>query len=119
LLATLPVVIVGLFSYLKSSEIIQSNIAKEKRQSIYQIQTNFEQVLQTVDLSVTTFVTSSQLLKTLEEPLTPYQFQLYNQAKKEMNQLQRSDSGITDFLLISFGQEWRINNNGLRRLDEG
>lgn len=83
ILATLPVIIVGLFSYLKSAEIIQSNVAEEKQQSIYQIQTNFEQVLQTVDLSVTTFVTSHQLNKTLKEPLTTYQFQLYHQTKKK------------------------------------
>ena len=119
ILATLPVIIVGLFSYLKSAEIIQSNVAEEKQQSIYQIQTNFEQVLQTVDLSVTTFVTSHQLIKTLKEPLTTYQFQLYHQTKKEINQLQRSDSGVSNFLLVSFEQGWRINNNGLRRLEEG
>ena len=58
-----------MFSYLKSSEIIQSNITNEKEQSVYQIQANFEQVLQTVDLSVTNFVTSYQLTKTLDEPL--------------------------------------------------
>ncbi|WP_342504809.1 helix-turn-helix domain-containing protein [Sporosarcina sp. FSL K6-2383] len=119
ILATLPVIIVGLFSYLKSAEIIQSNVAEEKQQSIYQIQTNFEQVLQTVDLSVTTFVTSHQLNKTLKEPLTTYQFQLYHQTKKEINQLQRSDSGVSNFLLVSLEQGWRINNNGLRRLGEG
>ena len=119
ILATLPVIIVGLFSYLKSAEIIQSNVAEEKQQSIYQIQTNFEQVLQTVDLSVTTFVTSHQLIKTLKEPLTTYQFQLYHQTKKEINQLQRSDSGVSNFLLVSLEQGWRINNNGLRRLEEG
>ncbi|WP_203247592.1 helix-turn-helix domain-containing protein [Sporosarcina beigongshangi] len=119
ILATLPVIIVGLFSYLKSAEIIELNVAEEKQQSIYQIQTNFEQVLQTVDLSVTTFVTSHQLIKTLKEPLTTYQFQLYHQIKKEINQLQRSDSGVSNFLLVSLEQGWRINNNGLRRLKEG
>lgn len=118
ILATLPVLIVGLFSYLKSSEIIEKNIAEEKEQSIYQIQTNFEQVLQTADLSLTTFVTSYQLLKALDEPLTPNQFQLYNQLKKEMNQLQRSDGGITDLLIVSLEKEWRINNNGLKKLEE-
>lgn len=118
LLATLPVIIVGLFSYMKSSEIIETNIAEEKQQSMYQIQTNFEQILQTADLSVTTFVTSYQLLQALEEPLTANQFQLFNQLKKEMNQLQRSDSGIADLLLVSYEEGWGLNNNGLKRLTE-
>src|SRR5690554_6135384 len=116
ILATLPVIILGMFSYLKSSEIIQSNIAEEKQQSVYQIQTNFEQVLKMVDLSVSNFVTSYQLLSTLEEPLTANQFQLYNQIKKELSQLQQFDAGISDILLVSFEKGWRINNNGLRRL---
>ena len=111
--------IVGLFSYLKSSDIIQSNITNEKEQSVYQIQANFEQVLQTVDLSVTNFVTSYQLTKTLEEPLSANQFQLYNQTKKEINLLQRFDGGMDDFLLVSTKEGWRINNNGLRRLKPG
>ena len=119
IIATFPVLIVGLFSYLKSADIIQSNIAEEKQQSVYQIQANFEQVLKTVDLSVTNFVTSYQLIKTLDEPLTAYQFQLYNQTKKEINQLQRFDGGMNDFLLVSLKEGWRINNNGLRRLEKG
>src|SRR5690625_1704956 len=116
ILATLPVIILGIFSYLKSSEIIQDNIAEEKQQSVYQIQTNFEQVLKMVDLSVSNFVTSYQLLSTLEEPLTANQFQLYNQIKKELSQLQQFDAGLSDFLLVSLEKGWRINNNGLRRL---
>lgn len=119
IIATLPVLILGLFSYLKSSNIIQSNIAEEKQQSVYQIQTNFEQVLKTIDLSVTNFVTSYQLISTLEEPLTPNQFQLYNKVKKEISQLQQIDGGMADFLLVSLKEEWRINNNGLRRLETG
>lgn len=109
-------IIVGLFSYLKSSEIIQSNVAQEKQQSIYQIQTNVEQVLKTVDHSLTYFVTSSQLKKTLREPLSPDQFQLYNQVKQELNHLQTFDTGIEDVLLVSLQKDWLINNNGLQRL---
>jgi YesN/AraC family two-component response regulator len=119
IIATFPVLIVGLFSYLKSSDIIQSNMTNEKEQSVYQIQANFEQVLQTVDLSVTNFVTSYQLTKTLEEPMSANQFQIYNQTKKEINLLQRFDGGMDDFLLVSTKEGWRINNNGLRRLKPG
>ena len=118
ILSTFPVIIVGLFSYLKSAETIQTNIAKEKQQSVYQIQTNIEQVLKNVDLSVTNFITSYSLVKTLEEPLSPDQFQMFNQTKKEISKLQRFDVGMTDFLLVSTEKGWRINNNGLRRLNE-
>lgn len=117
-MTTLPIIMVGVFSYLKSSDVIQSNIAKEKQHSVYQIQTNFEHVLKTLDIPVTNLTTSYQLIKTLEEPLTEFQFQLYNQTKSELVQLQRIDAGVEDLLLVSFDQKWRINNNGLRRLKD-
>ena len=33
--------------------------------------------------------------------------------------LQRFDGGMDDFLLVSTEEGWRINNNGLRRLEPG
>src|SRR5690625_4707486 len=94
IIATLPVIIVGFFSFLKSSETIQANISKEKEQSVYQIQENVEQLLKMVDVSMTNFVTSYQLVSTLNEPLTATQFQLYNQTKKELAQIQQFDTEI-------------------------
>ncbi|CAG9620947.1 helix-turn-helix domain-containing protein [Sutcliffiella rhizosphaerae] len=118
LLATIPVIIVGLFSYLKSSEVIQNNVAEEKLQSIYQIQTNIEQVLKTVDHSLTYFVSTNHLNQILREPLTPYQFQLYNQAKKELSSLQTKETGVEDIILVSLQERWAINNQGLQRLTD-
>ncbi|MBD1379400.1 response regulator transcription factor [Metabacillus arenae] len=117
LLTTVPVIIVGLFSYLKSSEVIQSNVAKEKQQSIYQVQTNIELVLKTVDHSLTNFVSSSQLTDTLAEPLMPTQFQLYNRVREELSHLQTYDTGLNDVLLVSLQENWIINNSGLQRLN--
>ncbi|OLS35552.1 helix-turn-helix domain-containing protein [Bacillus sp. MRMR6] len=115
-LSTLPVIVLGIFSYLKSSEVIQDNVAKEKEQRIYQIQTNVEQVLKTVDHSLTHFVTSSQLRETLNEPLAAEQFQLYNQIREELSHLQTFDTGLNDVLLVSLAENWLINNKGLQRL---
>ncbi|MFC4321365.1 helix-turn-helix domain-containing protein [Litchfieldia salsa] len=115
-LSTLPVIVLGIFSYLKSSEVIQNNVAKEKEHSIYQIQTNIEQVLKTVDHSLTHFVSSSQLQETLNEPLAPEQFQLYNHIREELSHLQTFDTGLNDVLLVSLRENWMINNKSLRRL---
>ncbi len=117
LLTTVPVIIVGLFSYLKSSEVIQSNVAKEKQQSIYQVQTNIEQVLKTVDHSLTHLVSSSQLTDTLNQPLNPSQFQLYNHVREELSHLQTYDTGLNDVLLVSLEENWVINNSGLQWLN--
>ena len=118
IIATFPVIIVGFFSYLKSSDTIQANISKEKEQSVYQIQENIEQTLKMVDVSMTNFVTSYQLVSTLNEPLKPSQFQIYNHTKKELTQIQQFDSGINNLLLVSLDQGWRINNSGLKKISQ-
>ncbi len=116
-LSTLPIVIVGIFSYIKTSDAIYQKIMQEKVQSIYQITTNVEQVLKTVDHSLTYFVNSAFLKETLKEPMGAEQFQNYRQLKQELNYLQTFDTGIEDILIVSLEQKWLVNNLGLRHLD--
>lgn len=118
IISSLPVIIVGLFSYMKSSETIQRNVNDSKLQQLQQMQLNVEQVMRTVDHSVTYFVNSSFLKSTIEEPLTVTQFQLFNQIKQEVNHLQTFDTGIENIVLLSSNRNWYIDNSGLYRLDQ-
>lgn len=59
LISSLPVIIVGLFSYMKSSDTIQQNVNASKLLQLEQMQMNVEQVMRTVDHSMTYFVNSS------------------------------------------------------------
>ncbi|RXJ02528.1 AraC family transcriptional regulator [Anaerobacillus alkaliphilus] len=116
-LSTFPIIIVGTFSYIKTSDAIYQKVMQEKVQSIYQINTNVEQVLKTIDHSLTYFVNSSFLKETLKEPMGAEQFQNYRQLKQELNYLQTFDTGIEDILIVSLEKKWLVNNNGLRTLD--
>lgn len=116
-LSTLPIIFVGTFSYMKTSDAIYKKVMQEKVQSIYQINTTVEQVLKTVDHSLTYFVNSSFLKETLKEPMGAEQFQNYRQLKHELNYLQTFDTGIEDILILSMSQKWLMNNDGLRSLD--
>lgn len=116
-LSTLPIIFVGTFSYIKASDAIYKKVMQEKEQSIYQINTNVEQVLKTVDHSLTYFVNSTFLKDILKEPMEAEQFQNYRQLKHELNYLQTFDTGIEDILILSLEQQWLMNNDGLRNLD--
>lgn len=118
ILSTVPVIIVGVFSYLRSSEVIQANVAKEKQQSVYQIQTNVEQVLKNVDHSLTHFISSQRVKEVLRDPLTAENFMNYHDIKQDLLHFQTLDTGIQDVILVSLENRWLINNNGLVRLED-
>ncbi|QGH33705.1 helix-turn-helix domain-containing protein [Gracilibacillus salitolerans] len=116
LLGIIPVSLVGIFSFLISSDSIQTKVEKEKEYNVYQTQMTIEQVLKQVDQSLTNFAMSPLANQLLEEPMEPKQFPLYRSLKKELNYLQRFDSGVIDITYINKEQMWLIRNRGLKRL---
>ncbi len=100
-LSTIPVIIVGFFSYQRSAETIEQNVTNEKLQTVGQTQLNIEHILKTVDHSFTNYVRSYPLIQTLSRTITPERFQLYNQINKELNELQTFDTDLSDITLIS------------------
>ncbi|TDQ42933.1 AraC family transcriptional regulator [Aureibacillus halotolerans] len=116
LISTVPVLIVGVFSYIRASDTLQENVHTEKIQSVYQSQLNIEQTLKTADHSLSYFVNSSFLKSVLKEPMYATQFQLLNELKQEMNHLQTFDIGLEEVLLVSLREQWVIDSFGFRRL---
>lgn len=116
LLSTIPVIIVGIFSYEHSQKTAISNVSEEKLETLQQTQQNIEHILKTVDHSLTHYVSSPPLLQTLSEPLYSDQFQLYNQVNQELNYLQSFDTDLSNMTLVSYISNWYMNNSGLYRM---
>ncbi|MCR8631635.1 helix-turn-helix domain-containing protein [Paenibacillus radicis (ex Xue et al. 2023)] len=117
IITSLPVIFLGIFSYAKSSGVVQQKVNEEKLLSLQQTQMNVEHTLKVVDQAATHFLGSKIILNALNEPMGPDQFQLFTQVKTELNSLQRLDNGISDIVLLSKRSNWLINNDGLYRLD--
>lgn len=117
-IAALPVITLGIFSYFKSSGIVLQNVSREKVLNVRQLQSSIEQLLITVERSSTHFLRSNTLKAGYYEPLSPFQFDLFNTIKEELNHLQTLDSGITDITMYSKEGNWIINNTGLYRLND-
>jgi hypothetical protein len=116
-ITSLPVILLGIFSYAKSSGVVQQKVSEEKALKLEQSQMNLEHTLKVVDQAATHFLGSKIITTALNEPLSPDQFQLFTQIKSELNGLQRLDTGINDIFLLSNSSNWLINNDGLFRLD--
>ncbi|MFP9035778.1 hypothetical protein ACLI2Q_17070, partial [Enterococcus faecalis] len=82
-----------------------------------QTQQSIEHILKTVDHSLTHYVSSPPLLRTLSEPLHSDQFQIYNQVNQELNYLQSFDTDLSNMTLVSYTKKWYMNNSGLYRLN--
>ncbi|WP_114351522.1 AraC family transcriptional regulator [Saliterribacillus persicus] len=117
-LSTVPVIITGTLSYWQSSKAIVDYSNDEKKQNIYQIQTNVEQVLKYVDLSITYFVRSTQTQEFLNQDMKAAQFADFHKLRRDLNHLQTLETGIEDIVLVSFDKRWLINNDGLVNLEQ-
>lgn len=117
LLSTIPVILVGLFSYEHSQKTAISNVSEEKLDTLQQTQLSIEHILKTVDHSLTHYVSSPPLLRTLSKPLHSDQFQIYDQVNQELNYLQSFDTDLSNMTLVSYMKNWYMNNSGLYRMN--
>ncbi|ENH96493.1 transcriptional regulator [Gracilibacillus halophilus YIM-C55.5] len=116
ILSAVPVIITGVLSYQQSSAAIINYSEEEKKQNIFQIQTNVEQILEYVDLSVTYFVRSAQTQHYLRQDMKAATFSDFHKLRSDLNHLQTLDTGIEDIVLVSMEHRWLINNDGLQHL---
>lgn len=113
----LPILALGFFSYMKSSDSIQTHVNESNIQMMHQLNGNVEQVLRTVDYTLNYIVNTNQVQDALYRTLSYTDFQLYNQLKEELNLLQSPDTRVTDVILANAASDWVINNRGLFSFD--
>ena len=113
LLSTLPVIFIGTFAYVTSSNEIQKNVNSGKLQLIMQINSNVEQKLTTVNHTLNQVINSTVLKGAISKPLTVDDFMMYNDLRGEIRHMQSFDTKIEDVILINDRHNWMIKNSGL------
>lgn len=117
-LSIIPVVFVGVFSYIQSSNQVQKQVNQAELQFIKQVNSNIEQILFTVNHTLTNLVDSTVMDNALHNPLDAANFRLYNNLKSEIIHLQSFDTKVEDLIILNKRQDWLIKNSGIRRLSE-
>lgn len=118
LLSTLPVIFIGAFSYVTSSNEIQKNVSAGKMQLIMQINSNVEQKLTTVNHTLNQVINSTVLKKAMNRPLTADDFIMYDDLRNEIRHMQSFDTKLEDVVLINERHNWMIKNSGLYAFNE-
>ncbi|MEW9702517.1 AraC family transcriptional regulator [Paenibacillus sp. SI8] len=117
LLSTLPVIFIGAFAFVTSSNEIQKNVNEGKMQLIMQINSNVEQKLTTVNHTLNQVINSTVLKKAMDMPLTVTDFMMYDDLRSEIRYMQSFDTKLEDVILINAKENWIIKNSGLYRFD--
>jgi AraC-like DNA-binding protein len=118
LLSMLPVIFIGAFSYMTSSNEIQKNVNTGKMQLILQINSNVEQKLMTVNHTLNQVINSTVLKKAMTMPLTVNDFKMYDDLRNEIRHMQSFDTKLEDVILINQRDNWMVKNSGLYTFDQ-
>lgn len=118
LLSTLPVLFIGIFSYVTSSSEIQKDVNRSRIQLLVQINANVEQILTTVNHTLNQVINSGVLKKAMNNPLSASDFALYDDIRNELLHMQSFDTKLQDVVLVNSRNNWMIKNSGLYRFDE-
>ncbi|MFA9557843.1 helix-turn-helix domain-containing protein [Evansella sp. AB-rgal1] len=118
LISILPVIIVGTFSYVQSTNEIQAKVNEEKLYSIRQINSNVEQILRTVNHSLNSIIDSNMMMDALDVHMIGYDFLIHRELRRELITLQSMETSVDDIIIINKNNNWLLNNVGVYRLNE-
>ncbi|MCM3633387.1 helix-turn-helix domain-containing protein [Paenibacillus camelliae] len=118
LLSTIPVIFIGIFAYVTSTNEIQKNVNEGKKQLIMQINSNVEQKLTTVNHTMNQVLASTVLKRAMSQSLTAADFMLYDDLRNEIRHMQSFDTKLEDVILLNQRHQWLVKNSGLYDLDQ-
>jgi two-component system, response regulator YesN len=111
--STLPIILLGLFFYIKTSGTIQQKVNEGNVLILEQTRQRVEQVLVALDLQIERLSDGSFITEALEAGITPSQFQLVQNVLSSMSRVQTFDVGVQDIHLIDVKRGWILDSNGL------
>ncbi|SFL16447.1 Helix-turn-helix domain-containing protein [Paenibacillus sp. 1_12] len=114
--STLPIIMLGLFFYMKTSETIQEKVNAGNVLILEQTRLRVEQILTVLDLQIERLADTSYVTEALESGIVPSQFILVQNLLSSMSRVQTFDVGVQDIHLINLKKRWILNSGGLNSL---
>ncbi|MGO4350168.1 hypothetical protein AB4Z45_32380 [Paenibacillus sp. MCAF9] len=120
LLSITPVVILGYYSYSKSSAAVQEVAKMSNLRMVEQMQAGVEQVLRVVDYSAIQFIQSTLLERSMsiKREKAHTDPALYSDLMQSINSLPAYALGIDNVYLVNLAQGWFAHSSGMRDLQE-
>lgn len=113
----IPLLVLGFFSYQKSSESIQSHVNESRLDSLNQLRASMEQLLRSLDYTMSYLINTSLVQESVYQDLNYRKFDRVNNLTKELALLKSPITKVDDVILASYVSNWLINNQGLSTFD--
>ncbi len=111
LISTLPVAILGLFSYSRTAESAKEKAEQASITVLQQFQLRIEQELDLSEKLTKHLAASVHVLQATRKPLDERDFELIQQLVQDVNYLQFAQPGVKEASLISLDQHWMIHTS--------
>ncbi|WP_168735588.1 helix-turn-helix domain-containing protein [Cohnella fermenti] len=113
LLGTIPVALVGMISYFKSSSIVQDKVNQSSMEALQQTQLRVEQMLKTIDHSVTQLISSPIVVSAMELPYSADYYRTYNELYQSMIRSQTFELTVSNMTVVNLIGGWGVDNNNI------
>ncbi|MCR8636723.1 helix-turn-helix domain-containing protein [Paenibacillus radicis (ex Xue et al. 2023)] len=109
-----PVIILGYFSYAKSSALLLEKANRSNAEMVEQARLRFEQKLKMVDNTQTQFISSSSVNLAMDKRLDSDNYLLYEELIQSIYRLQTYEFGLSEVYLANLNQDWILDSAGRR-----
>ncbi|WP_166244660.1 helix-turn-helix domain-containing protein [Paenibacillus turpanensis] len=118
ILGVIPAVMIGIVSYSIASRDLESKVKESHMQWLTQTQMRVEQMLKSIERSVTQVANSSLVNSAMNASYDTSDFEQVRALSSELYNLQSSDAVITQAYLVNLEQGWSLDLNTLRPFDQ-
>jgi two-component system response regulator YesN len=116
--STLPIILLGLFFYMRTSATIQEKVNEGNILILEQTRLRVEQVLVALDLQIERLSAGTFVTEALDNGITPSDFILVRNLLNSMSQIQTFDVGVKDIRLIDLRRSKVLSGGGLNPLSD-
>lgn len=116
--STLPIIMLGLIFYMKTSGTIQEKVNEGNVLILEQTRLRVEQVLIALDLQIERLSDSVFVTEALSNGITPSQFLLVQNLLNSMSRVQTFDVGVQDIHLIDLKRGSMLDSGGYNKLTD-
>jgi Response regulator containing CheY-like receiver domain and AraC-type DNA-binding domain len=109
----IPLLVLGFFSYQKSSESIQRHVNESRLDSLQQLRGSMEQLLRSLDYTLSYIVNTKLVQESIYQELNYREFIRFHNLTQELALLKSPITEVDDVILASYVSDWLINNQGL------
>ncbi|MBE1444807.1 helix-turn-helix domain-containing protein [Paenibacillus sp. OAS669] len=118
LIGSIPAIIVGVISYYKASSIVQDKVNHSSMAALQQIQLRVEQILKTIDHSVTQYISSPLVVNAMSLPYSAAHYQVYNEMYQNLVRSQTFELTINNMTVLNLKGQWGVDNNNIFTFDD-